>query len=57
MRDKAIEILNSIKEVCEQCECDECPFSIVKNECCFETGFFKPPCDWEIKTVEKITVD
>lgn len=56
MNDKAIEILNSIKEVCKQYECDECPFSIVKNECCFETGFFKPPCDWEIKTVEKITL-
>lgn len=57
MNDKAIEILNSIKEVCKQYECDECPFSIVHGECCFETGFFKSPCHWNLKTVEKITVD
>lgn len=57
MKDKAIEILNSIKEVCEQCECDECPFSRDNEECCFETGFWKSPCHWKIKTVKKIIVD
>lgn len=57
MKDKAMEILNSIKEVCKQYECDECPFSKVNEECYFETGFFKPPFDWKIKTIERITVD
>lgn len=57
---EAKEIMTTIQKICNEHECDECPFGGVgtdyTTECPFEYGFGRTPIDWHVETKKIIKV-